>query len=152
MKEYEYSFEVNDLKLYIDYCEKNNYTLISSNQETRDLYTNNSKILARLTKNSDNVILDFKDENDSNETLKERRESIPLCVKESEINKINSILEILDYKLIKHLERNRRVYKKDNVKFELDDYIYPEVNHVVAIEGNKEEVDKVYNELNQIIK
>lgn len=28
MEEYEYSFKVNNLKSYIDYCEKNNYEKI----------------------------------------------------------------------------------------------------------------------------
>lgn len=152
MKEYEYSFEVDSLSQYIDYCENNNYSLVSSNNETRNLYTSDNGVLARLTKKDDSIILDFKEENDSNNILKERKESIPLEVKESDLDKINSILDILGYKMIKHLVRSRRVYKKENVKFELDDYTSPTISHVVAIEGKKEDVDKVYLELQELIK
>ena len=44
----------------------------------------------------------------------------------------------------------RYVYEKGGVKFEIDDYIRPQMK-VVAIEGNKDEVDKVYNELLNVI-
>ena len=151
MKEYEYSFEVDSLSQYIDYCEKNNYDLISNCSETRDLYVSDNGVLARLTKKDNSIVLDFKEENDLNNILKERKESIPLEVKESDLDKIYSILDILGYKLIKHLVRSRKVYKKDNVKFELDDYTSPSINHVVGIEGKKEDVDKIYNELQKII-
>lgn len=45
------------------------------------------------------------------------------------------------------LERERIVYKKGGVTFELDSYYKPRKSYVVAIEGEKEEVDKVYKEL-----
>ena len=50
----------------------------------------------------------------------------------------------------KILKRKRYVYEKDNVKFEFDEYIEPVMN-VIAIEGLKENVDKVYKELEKII-
>ena len=50
----------------------------------------------------------------------------------------------------KKLERKRYVYNHKNVIFEIDKYTVPTMN-VVAIEGKKEEVDKVYNELKVVI-
>ena len=48
------------------------------------------------------------------------------------------------------LKRKRYVFEKNSVKFEIDEYIEPVMN-VVAIEGLQEEVDAVYNELEEII-
>ena len=42
------------------------------------------------------------------------------------------------------------MYTYNNVTFEIDNYTTPAMN-VVAIEGKKEEVDKVYNELKLVI-
>lgn len=59
---------------------------------------------------------------------------------------VNSLLEMLKFKFHKKLTRKRYVYEKDNVKFEIDDYKVPKAK-VVAIEGDKLEVDKVYSEI-----
>ena len=61
-----------------------------------------------------------------------------------------SLLEILELNETKKLVRKRYVYTYDNVTFEIDNYITPTMN-VVAIEGKKDEVDKVYNELKAVI-
>ena len=147
MKEYEYSFKVNDLKKYIDYCKNNNYELVSVTDETRDLYSNNSNKLARITI-SNEIVLDFKETGDTSIVLKNREESKPIVI--NDLESTLSILDVLGYKQIKHLERHRIVYKKDNVKFELDSYSYPDKEYIVGIEGLKEEVDRVYEELNNI--
>ena len=151
MKEYEYSFKVKDIKPYIDYCEKNNYKLISKNRQIRELYRNQNKILARITtKISDNEtekLLDFKDDNDTSDILKVSRETIPLIIKDDNIDAVNSILEILGYKKDKILNRTRMVYQKDDVKFELDSYTSPDIMFVVGIEGENEKVDIIYKEV-----
>lgn len=148
--EYEYSFKVKDITKYIDYCKKNNYELIEESSQTRTLYRNNNGIMARITtkeiNNIKNTYLDFKDDNNSDNILKVSRETIPLEVTDENIEAINTILTILDYKKDKTLIRDRIVYKKDGVTFELDNYTKPKMK-VVAIEGIKEEVDKVYQEL-----
>ena len=59
---------------------------------------------------------------------------------------VNSLLEMMEFKFHKKLERKRYVYEKGNVKFEIDDYKVPKAK-VVAIEGEKLEVDKVYSEI-----
>lgn len=41
------------------------------------------------------------------------------------------------------------MYKKNNVTFEIDDYSKPEMK-VVAIEGKKDEVDKIYSEIQDL--
>ena len=54
MKEYEYSFEVKNLKPYIDYCTANGYALKSSGSQKRVLFRNKNKTLARITYNKIN--------------------------------------------------------------------------------------------------
>lgn len=116
MMEYEYSFIVKSIKPYIEYCEKEGYKKIEENSQISELFTSNNNVLARITKktteNSDEIILDFKDENDKDEVLKNSRETIPLQITDLNRNAINSILDILGYKKIKHLNRKRMVYKK----------------------------------------
>ena len=152
--EYEYSFKVNDINPYINYCIEKGFEKIKEYNQTRTLYTSNNNILARITSQEENgvinTVLDFKDDNDSDEILKVSRETIPFNVNEDNKESISSILDILGYKIKKELIRKRYVFKKDNVIFEIDDYTSPQIMHVVAIEGEKEEVDKVYNEIKEI--
>ncbi|MBQ9319056.1 MAG: hypothetical protein IJR82_05435 [Bacilli bacterium] len=139
--EYEYSFKVKDLTKYLDYCKKNDYQLVEETNQERILYRNANKTIARMTtKIKDNkakIYLDFKDDNDSDEILKVSRETIPLEVTDSNKKAVLSILDMLGYQKDKILVRNRWVYKKDKVTFEIDDYKEPQMK-VVAIEGNKE--------------
>lgn len=155
MIEYEYSFKVKNLEPYIKFCESEGYEKESEAFQIRELFTSNNGVLARITtkntKNGEKTVLDFKDENDSEEILKNSRETIPLTITNDTREAINSILNILGYKKIKHLDRKRTVYKKRNVTFEIDNYSSPEIMYVVAIEGEKEEVDKVYNIIKQTI-
>lgn len=156
MIEYEYSQKVKSIEPFIKYCIDNDYEKEFENYQIRKLYTSPNKILARLTTIEDNskssTVLDFKDEDDSDKILKASRETIPLEVTKENEESIMSIFNILDYKLSKTLKRNRVVYTKGNVKFEMDNYIEPETFCVLAIEGFKEEVDKVYMELESTIK
>lgn len=156
MNEYEYSFKVKNLKLYLNYCEKENYNKIKEEKQTRDLYTNGSGILARITISKKdtlkNIKIDFKEEDDSNQILKNTRESLALNVDTKNLKAFYTILDILGYVQIKHLVRTRTVYKKGNVKFEIDKYSSPEKMNVVAIEGEKTEVDKIYKQITEIIK
>ncbi len=155
MMEYEYSFIVKSIKPYIEYCEKEGYKKIEENSQIRELFTSNNNVLARITKktteNGDEIILDFKDENDKDEVLKNSRETIPLQITDLNRNAINSILDILGYKKIKHLNRKRMVYKKGNVTFEIDEYFEPEVMYVIAIEGEKTAVDEIYKIISETI-
>ena len=153
--EYEYSFKVDSLDEYKKYCEENGYEKRLEYDQVRELFTSDNKVLARITttktgENTD-VFLDFKDDDDSDKVYKESRETIPLKVTDENRGAIDSILNILGYKKKKHLVRKRYVYKKGKVKFEMDDYTKPEVMHVVAIEGDKEEATKIYNEIKKKI-
>ena len=49
MKEYEYSFEVKNLTPFINYCEENNYNLTNKNKQSRTIYRNANKTMARIT-------------------------------------------------------------------------------------------------------
>lgn len=153
-KEYEYSFKVKDIKPFIDYCINNNYQKNKEYEQTRLLYKNGGKVMARITKNTyeNEVIevLNFKDDNTNDSILKISRETKDLVITDENRSFVESLLEILDLKETKRLVRKRYVYKKDNVLFELDNYSNPKMN-VVAIEGIKSEVDIVYNELKQVI-
>ena len=152
--EYEYSFKVTDITPYLKYCDKNNYEKISETAQIRTLYTSSNKILARITteekNNTTRTFIDFKTENDSDVVLKIAKESIPFEVNESNKEAINSMLDILGYSKHKELIRKRYVYKKGNVKFEIDNYTAPEMMCVIAREGEKENVDKVYNEISNM--
>ena len=152
--EYEYSYKVKELKPFIDYCKKNNYEFVSENMQVRTLYKNVNKTMARITKKVNNgvekTVLDFKDDNLNDEVLNVSRETIPLEVTSDNEEAIFSILDMLEYKKDKVLERTRYVYEKNQVTFELDEYTSPEVMCVVAVEGEKEEVDKVYDEIKDL--
>lgn len=77
-KEYEYSFKLSDIAPFIDYCISNNYELKEEYEQTRTLYKNSGKVMARITKNiyknSEVEILNFKDDNLSGSVLKVSRE------------------------------------------------------------------------------
>ncbi len=153
-KEYEYSMKVKDIKPFINYCKKNNYNLINKTTQKRVLYRNDNKILARVTTiqedKSKNIFLDFKDENESDDTLKISRESGKIDVT-GKMNFVNAVLSMLEFDFYKELDRVRYVYTKNKVIFEIDEYLKPEMK-VVGIEGNKEEVDKIYKVLENEIK
>ena len=147
--EYEYSYKVKSLKPYIEYCEKNGYTLVSDSKQIGHVFKNSNKTVARvkidMPKNGQTKkVIDFKDEDNSKAILKERRESKPLEFEDDDA--VASILEFLGYEDDGSYIRRRRVYVKENVIFELDYYIKSR-NKVLAIEGLKEEVDKVYLEI-----
>ncbi len=151
MIEYEYSLVVEELKPYLDYCEQNKFEKIADTYQIRELYKNPNQILARITteiiEDKQYTVLDFKDDNDSDAILKQSRETIPLVITNESREAIDSILNMLGYEVKKILKRNRIVYVNNCVKFELDHYMEPEESFVVAIEGEKEEVDKIYQEI-----
>ena len=150
MQEYEYSFKVKSIDPYINYCEENNYIKKSSIKENRIVYHNNNlkHVIARITTKEDKIILDFKNTNKELNDLKVSNESLPLLV--DDINTIKSMLDVLGFYENANNTRIRYIYEKDGVTFEIDDYIKP-IMQVVAIEGNKDKVDKIYKEIKNII-
>ena len=153
-QEYEYSFIVRTIEPFIEYCVNNNYELKKEYVQTRTLYKNGGKVMARITKNvyeSEEIeILNFKDDNLNDNVLKVSRESKDLRINDENRDFVTSLLEILELNEAKKLIRKRFVFKKNNVIFELDKYTTPVMN-VVALEGLQDEVDNVYNELKSII-
>lgn len=107
--------------------------------------------MLRLTINkiNDKVIkeLDFKQDNLSNDSYIERKESLPIIYEDDEA--VNSIIEFLNYKKFVELLRKRYVYKKDDVKIEIDEYVSPEQALVVAVEGEREIIDNTFVELKE---
>ena len=153
-KEYEYSFKVKDIKEFIQYCVLNEYEKKEEYLQTRILYKNGGPVMARITENIYNdyvqKVLNFKDDNLNDNTLKVSRETKDLVINDDNQEFVDSLIEILDLANKKVLKRKRYVFEKNSVKFEIDEYIDPVMN-VVAIEGLQEEVDAVYNELEEII-
>ena len=146
-EEYEYSIKVKSVSDFIDYCENNDYKLSENYEQQRTLFKKeNGYVMGRITKN----IYDFKDDNQDDKVLKICRESKNLIIDDDNREFVISLLEILNLTNKKILHRIRRSYIKDNVVFEIDEYINPKMN-VVAIEGVKSEVDKVYNDILSII-
>lgn len=156
MEEYEYSFKVASVKPYIDYCENNKYEKISEVTQNRVVYENKNSehIIARITTKIVNgkkaTIFDCKNVNKKDRTLNVSNESIPIKIVKSNKESIYSILEVLDFYEAANNFRTRYIYKKNGVTFEIDDYKNPKMQ-VIGIEGIKEEVDKVYNELINLI-
>ncbi len=146
MKEHEYSFEVKDLTPYINFCEENGYKLISKNKQSRTIYRNPNKTMARITldETEGKIVksLDFKEDKLSSEVLIERKESMALYYDDDKA--IESILDFLDYKKDNTLIRTRIVYLKEDVKFEFDIYEEPRQTCVVALEGDSKKTDEVY--------
>lgn len=141
--EYEYSFEVKELEKYIKFCEENGYVFKEKTSQIRTIYRKNDKTMARITiKNGEKMLLDFKDDILSDDVLIERRETP--SIQFTNIDDANKILSFLHYEKDNSLSRTRYVYEKGNVIFELDHYLEPDETYVVAIEGDKAEVDKVY--------
>lgn len=153
-KEYEYSFKVKDIKEFVKYCDLNKYEKKEEYLQTRILYKNGGPIMARVTENIYNdrseKVLNFKDDNLNDKDLKISRESKDLIINDENQEFVESLIEMLNLTNKKILKRKRYIYEKNNVKFEIDEYIEPVMN-VVAIEGLKEEVDAVYKELEEII-
>ena len=136
---------------WIKYCQKNDYQLEKENYQIRELFKNKNKILARITseieKKKRTCVLDFKDDNNTEVLIKEARETIPITVSRANRKAIDSMLEMLEFYKDKTLKRKRISYIKSGVKFEIDEYIEPEKCFVVAIEGEKEVVDKTYKDV-----
>lgn len=153
MTEYEYSFKVNSLEKVEKYCNDKNYEFLEKTSQIRTLYRNDNGTMARITikkkEGSTKKMLDFKDDILSDEVLIERKESLPLLYEDD--CALDSILDYLKYRKDKVLNRERTVYKKKGVIFELDKYKSPEVACVVAIEGEKKEVDYVYQEIKSLL-
>ena len=152
MKEYEYSFEVNDLRPYIEYCSDNGYELVNSNKQQRIIYRHANGTMARVTiiDKAGKVTreLDFKESILSTSVLHERKESLTINFDDEKA--IKSMLDFLGYKRDNSLIRTRAVFKKGKVKIELDDYEFPRKAFIVAVEGAKEQTDLVYNEIRKL--
>ena len=152
--EYEYSFEATSLHPFIDYCNKNGYTFIHKHKQERTIYRNKDRtLMGRITINDKNGTitkqLDFKEDKlIEGQILGERKESLPLDYTDD--NVVASILNILEFTKDNTLIRTRYVYQKDGVIFELDEYTEPRITCAVGVEGEKEQVDKVYNEVKDL--
>lgn len=148
-KEFEYSFKVTSLDPFFNYCKENGYKEIEKNKQTRILYKKQDKTMARLTiketKDGIKKELDFKQDLTTNDVLTERKESMAIPYEDDEA--VLSIIEFLGYKKDIVLCRIRSVLQKENVKFEIDDYLSPEQIYVVAIEGEEKESTNVYQEI-----
>lgn len=154
-KEYEYSFKVDSLDQVIKYLEDNNYKNTSILKQNRKVYENknNKSILARITTNiidnKEEILIDFKNVKEIDNNLKVSNESIPIEIN-NDYYKFLSILDVLDFELKIELIRTRYIYEKDEVIFELDDYVHPKMR-VVAIKGNNEKVDNEYKKIINLI-
>lgn len=152
MIEYEYNFKVDDISVVTKFCEKDGFVLVSKTSENRVVFENkqNRKIISRLTTTfgeSDKVtVWDFKNVGKNDNLLKVSKESETMKLDEAGIKIARSMLEVMDFEQSADNLRTRYVFEKGDVKFEIDDYTRPEMK-VVAIEGEKTQVDKVYQEL-----
>lgn len=149
--EQEYNLKVTSIKPFIKYCISNGYDLVEKSDQKRIIYKKPDKTMLRvtITKVGDNTRkeLDFKQDNLSDESYVERKESLPITFEDDKA--VKSIIEFLGYKKAIELKRIRYVFVKKNIKLELDEYKSPEQMQVVAIEGKEEKITKVFNELKE---
>ena len=78
--------------------------------------------------------------------LNQSLESAPLTISEQDVPAILSMLDVMGFYEAANNTRRRYVFSKEDVCFEIDEYTNPKKN-VIAIEGKKEEVEKIYNSL-----
>lgn len=71
------------------------------------------------------------------------KESEAMVLDELGIKIARSMLEVMDFEQSAYNLRTRYVFEKGDVKFEIDDYIRPQMK-IVATEGDKAQVDEVY--------
>lgn len=152
MVEYEYNFKVDDISVVTKFCEENEFVLVSKTSENRVVFENkqNRKIISRLTttfgESKKVTVWDFKNVGKNDNLLKVSKESEAMVLDESGIKIARSMLEVMDFEQSADNLRTRYVFEKGDVKFEIDDYTRPQMK-VVAIEGEKSQVDKVYQML-----
>ena len=89
------------------------------------------------------TVWDFKNVGKNENLLKVSKESEAMVLDESGIKIACSMLEVMDFEQSADNLRTRYVFEKGDVKFEIDDYIRPQMK-IVAIEGDKAQVDEVY--------
>ena len=77
-----------------------------------------------------------------------RQESQTLQINIEDIEIVKNMLTTIGFEQVADNLRTRYVYEKDGVKFEIDEYVRPKMN-VIGIEGKKEIVDKVYQEIKE---
>ena len=154
-KEYEYTIIVDSLEPYFRYCRENGFTLTEKCEQTRTIYRNPNKTMARITINKtldghEKKQLDFKEDNlVEGQVLKEVKESQSIDFTDDKA--VESILEFLDYKKDNSMTRVRTVYEIEGAKFEIDEYITPKQANVVSVEGNdQKKVDKIFNEITKL--
>ena len=84
--------------------------------QTRILYRNGNKILARITTNEieskNSTYLNFKEKNDTEKVLKISQESPILEINEDNKEFVNYILKMFNFIKSKELKRTRYAYKK----------------------------------------
>lgn len=155
MKEYEKGIKVDDIQPYINYCEKNSYKKISVTEQNRKVFENRNdrKIISRITiekhGEKEKIYLDFKNFSMHTDSLQISQESKELEITKKQIPIILSMLNTLNFEQSADNFRTRYVYKKGNVKFEIDDYKVPCMK-IVALEGKDEDVERVFDEISKL--
>lgn len=155
MEEYEISLIAKSVSPFIKYCEKNGYVKSSERKENRIVYENkhSRNIIARITTswvdNKEQTFFDFKNKEYQEKNLKISQESMQMQVTDENRQIIQSFLRVLDFEKSADNLRVRYIYQKEKVTFEIDDYIRPD-NNVIAIEGDKEQVDRIYKEIKEL--
>ncbi len=156
MEEYEYSFKVKSIEPFINFCKLNEYEEKQTSIQNRVVYENKNKktMLARITtdikNNKKTTVLDFKNVDNKNTNFKISNESLPIKVTSKNKKAIMSILQTLEFEEVANNFRTRYVYEKNKVKFEIDDYTKPQMK-IVAIEGEKDDVEKVKLQIKKLL-
>lgn len=150
--EYERSFCVESINKYIKYCTENGFEKTKEVWQNRIVFENqnNNSLIARITKekigDNQTIVFDCKNVMKKEGNLNQSLESASLTISEQDIPAILSMLDVMGFYEAANNTRRRYVFSKEDVCFEIDEYTNPKKN-VIAIEGKKEEVEKIYNSL-----
>jgi len=109
--------------------------IIEKHFDFEDQRINLSDSLLRLRKVGNKIELTHKGSkvNDKEFQMHEETETVV-----NDFNAMEKILNILGLKCIKHREKKRISFKKNNLKFEIDQY--PQIPAYLEIEGSKEDI------------
>lgn len=155
MKEYEYSFRVEYAEAYHAFCIKSSPDKISVQSLRRRVYKDGSLIIARITEEEDEgksrIYFDFKEDTIDSTLIKHVKESPEMEVDEANLSEVEKLLSTLGFALSIDLDKKRTRYHYKGMHIDIDEYTSPEAAVVVEIEGIKESVDKMYQEMQYVL-
>lgn len=156
MKEFEYSFTVDSVIPYHDFCAKNSDQTVEVTQMRRKVYKNGSSTIARLTwevdpQNKKLFYIDFKEDSKDSDLVKHVRESKKMILSEDRCAAVERLLAKLEYHLTADLDKQRSSYWIADVRVDIDTYHLPTKAFVIELEGEPGVTKRLYTRMKKAI-